>query len=74
MRLEFEKADGAEKELQVLTIPKGTIQVQANRRVILTGNILKPETKGEAANFTLTTDENWSTNGDHTQDLNSSNL
>lgn len=73
VRLEFEKADGAEKELQSLEIPKNTIQVQANRRVILTGNILKVETKGQAANFTLTTDENWSTDGDHNQDLDSSN-
>lgn len=73
VRLGFVKADGAEKELQRLEIPKGTIQVQANHRVILTGNILKQETKGEAANFTLTTDENWSGNGDHNQDLDTPN-
>lgn len=71
--LEFEKADGAEKELQKFTIPKGTIQIQANRRVILTGNILRPETKGQAATFTITTDEEWSADGDHEQDLNGSN-
>lgn len=71
--LEFEKADGAEKELQQFTIPRGTIQVQANRRVILTGNILRPETKGEAATFTITTDNKWSTDGDYDKDLDSSN-
>lgn len=71
--LEFEKADGAEKELQQFTIPKGTIQMQANRRVILTGNILKVENKGQAANFTITTDDKWSDDGEYKQDLNNSN-
>lgn len=65
----FEKADGAQKELQDLKIPKGTILIQANRKVILTGNILQFSTLGTSSNFTLTTDDNWSEEGDSTQDL-----